>query len=95
MHRYPFFTLDSPNNPFRFRNDDRCVCGERGNVAHDFLDCPEIRHLHRGYREKVGDASNSVGEGERGKRDPTSASEDDGGCPGLCGSITTIQSRAH
>lgn len=43
----------------------------------DFLDGPEIRHLHREYQEKVGDASNSVGEGERGKRDPTSASEDD------------------
>lgn len=45
---------------FRFRDDDRCVCGGRESVNHVLLDCPELRHLRRKLREKVGDAFNNI-----------------------------------
>jgi ribonuclease HI len=45
---------------FRFRDDDKCVCGQRESVTHVLLDCPELRQLRQELREKVGSAFNSI-----------------------------------
>ena len=45
---------------FGFRDDDRCLCGERESIIHVLLDCPLLRDLRRELREKVGDALNSM-----------------------------------
>lgn len=64
---------------FRFRDDDRCVCGAQEIVTYVLEDCPNLRDIRRGLRREVGDAFGSVSsllggstEGETGKPDTVS-----------------------
>lgn len=64
---------------FRFRDDDRCVCGAQETVTHVLVDCPDLRDIRRELRREVGDAFSSVSsllggstEGKRGKPDTVS-----------------------
>lgn len=45
---------------FRFQDNDRCGCGDRETLKHVLWDCPDLRDLRQGLREKVGDAFNNV-----------------------------------